>query len=276
MLRPRRPPKPMVVGLLTDFGEQDPYVSSMKAVIHGINPSVKVVDVTHEVPSFSVEEAAFKLFIARRVFPRGSAFVVVVDPGVGGARRPVLIVTHRYYYIGPDNGVLYEPAKDDGILGVYELDNEAFHMKPTSRTFHGRDIFTPVAAHIARGLEPERVGPEIRDYVLPDFARPRLEGNRAVGEVMYIDGFGNIITNLPEELLARLGLRDGCELSVRLGQRELRLRLCSAYGQVGPGELLAIIDSWGMLEVAVNLGSAAERLGVRPGERVEVAPEGSL
>ena len=268
----RRP----VITFTTDFGLRDPYVASMKGVALSICPDAALVDISHEVPKFDVRAGALIMAQAAVWFPPGTVHVGVVDPGVGTARRAIVVVSRRYAFVGPDNGLLMLAAQRDGLRAVYAIEDEELVLPRVSRTFHGRDIFTPVAARIARGLEPERVGPEIRDYVLPDFARPRLEGNRAVGEVMYIDGFGNIITNLPEALLAQLGLRDGCELSVRLGQRELKLKLCSAYGQVRPGELLAIIDSWGMLEVAVNLGSAAERLGVRPGERVEVAPEGSL
>jgi len=264
----------MVVGLLTDFGEQDPYVSSMKAVIHGINPSVKVVDVTHEVPSFSVEEAAFKLFIARRVFPRGSAFVVVVDPGVGGARRPVLIVTHRYYYIGPDNGVLYEPAKDDGILGVYELDNEAFHMKPTSRTFHGRDIFAPAAAWLSLGTPPELLGTRLppESLVKLDIMEHEVSESYVRCRVASVDKFGNLILNVPASKIPWASY--GVKVVARFKDASAEMTLVPTFSSVKPGSLALIVDSFGMLEIVANMDSAARITKLSVGDYVVLERRG--
>ena len=263
-----------VITFTTDFGLRDPYVASMKGVALSICPDAALVDISHEVPKFDVRAGALIMAQAAVWFPPGTVHVGVVDPGVGTARRPIVVVSRRYVFVGPDNGLLMLAATRDGLRAVYAIENEELVLPHVSRTFHGRDIFTPVAAHIAAGTPPERVGPEISDYVLPEFARPRLEAGAAAGEVMYIDGFGNVITNIPEELLARLGVRDGDAISIKVGSRELELRLCSAYGQVRPGEFLAIIDSWGMLEIAVNLGSAAELLGARPGDKVEVRRSG--
>ncbi|RLI10868.1 hypothetical protein DRO33_05085 [Candidatus Bathyarchaeota archaeon] len=261
-----------MITLTTDFGTRDPYVASMKGVILSICPEATVIDISHDVPKFDIRAGALIMAQAAIWFPPGTVHVGVVDPGVGTARRAIVVETRRYAFVGPDNGLLMLAATRDGLKAVYAIENEDLMLSEVSRTFHGRDIFAPVAARLASGLEPSQVGPEIQDYVVPSFARPELREGRALGEVMYIDGFGNLITNIPEELLARLGLRDGSRLAVRLGGHELELRLCSAYGEAKPGELLAIIDSWGMLEVAVNLGSAAGRLGARPGEPVEVKP----
>ena len=262
----RRP----VITLLTDFGHRDPYVASMKGVILSLCPEAQVVDISHEVPKFDVRAGALILAQAAPWFPDGTVHVGVVDPGVGTARRAIVVVSRRFSFVGPDNGLLMLAAMRDGLRAVYAIERADLMLERVSRTFHGRDIFAPVAARIASGLDPSEVGPEIKDYVVPSFAEPRLDGPVALGEVMYIDGFGNIITNLPEDFLAQLGASEGSELAIRLGGRELRVRLRSAYGEARPGELLALIDSWGMLEVAVSLGSAAERLGVKPGERVEV------
>ena len=263
-----------VITLTTDFGTRDPYVASMKGVILSICPGAVVVDVTHDVPKFNVRAGALILAQASTWFPPGTVHVGVVDPGVGTERRAIVVKARKYLFVGPDNGLLVLAARRDGLEAVYAVENEALFLPKVSRTFHGRDIFAPVAARLALGLSPSEVGPEVSDYVVPSFAEPRAEGGVAIGEVMHIDGFGNIITNIPEELLEELGISDGSRLSVRVGEHELKLRLCSAYGDVRPGSFLAIVDSWGMLEVAMNLGSAARALGVRPGDRVEVRPIG--
>ncbi|RLI12357.1 hypothetical protein DRO33_02785 [Candidatus Bathyarchaeota archaeon] len=261
-----------IITLTTDFGLRDPYVASMKGVILTLCPEAVVIDITHDIPKFIVRIGALVLAQAAPWFPEGTIHVGVVDPGVGTARRAIVAVSRRYVFVGPDNGLLMLAAMRDGLRAVYAVENKDVMLEHVSRTFHGRDIFAPVAARLASGLNPSEVGPEITDYVVPGFARPKLEGQRAVGEVMYIDGFGNVITNLPEEFLAKIGIEDGAELYMRLGSRRLRLKLRSAYGETKPGELLAIIDSWGLLEIAKNLGSAAEELAIRVGEPVEVAP----
>jgi len=265
-----------VITLLTDFGLKDPYVASMKGVILTICPEAVVIDISHEVPKFDVRAGALVMAQAAPWFPKGTVHVGVVDPGVGTARRAIVAVSEHYVFVGPDNGLLMLAAARDGLKAVYAVEKRDLMLERVSRTFHGRDIFAPVAARIASGLEPSEVGPEISDYVLPGFARPELRGRRITGEVMYIDGFGNIVTNVPEELLAEAGASDGSELLVKIGGRRLGLRLCSAYGEVEPGSMLAIVDSWGMLEIAINLGSAAKALGARPGEPVvvELAGEG--
>jgi len=259
-----------VITLLTDFGYRDPYVASMKGVILSICPEAVIIDISHDIPKFDVRAGALVLAQAAPWFPAGAIHVGVVDPGVGTGRRAIVVLSERYVFVGPDNGLLMFAAMRDGLRAVYAVEKRWLMLENVSRTFHGRDVFAPVAARIASGLEPSEVGPEIADYVLPRFARPELEDDKLFGEVMYIDGFGNIITNLSEELLAELGASEGSELAVRIGDKRLRLRLCSAYGDAEPGSALAIIDSWGMLEIAVNLGSAAERLAAKPGEPVEV------
>jgi len=264
-----------VITLTTDFGLRDPYVASMKGVILFLCPEARVVDISHEVPKFDIRAGALIMAQACPWFPAGSVHVGVVDPGVGTARRAIVVVSRRYLFVGPDNGLLMLAAMRDGLRAVYAIENEDLFLSHVSRTFHGRDIFAPVAARLASGLDPCEVGPEIKDYLVPSFASPSASGGRAVGEVMYVDGFGNLITNISEEVLARLGIREGSRLRVRIGDRELEVRLCSSYGEAPPGGLLAIVDSWGMLELAVNLGSASEVLGSGPGETVVVEAPGA-
>ncbi|OYT52501.1 hypothetical protein B6U66_01705 [Candidatus Bathyarchaeota archaeon ex4484_135] len=261
-----------IITLTTDFGQRDPYVASMKGVILALCPDAAIVDITHDVPKFDVRAGALIMAQAAPWFPKGTVHVGVVDPGVGTARRAIVAVSERYFFVGPDNGLLMPAAMKDGLKAVYAIENRKLMLERVSRTFHGRDIFAPVAARLASGLRPEEVGPVIDDYVVPSFAEPELRESEVRGEVMYIDGFGNVITNIPEGLLAELGISDGSDLEVEVGDRVLRLKLRSAYGEAKPGELTAIIDSWGMFEVAVNLGSAAEELGARPGDKVVVRP----
>ena len=263
-----------IITLTTDFGHRDPYVASMKGVILSLCPEAVIVDITHEVPKFDVRAGALIMAQATIWFPEGTVHVGVVDPGVGTARRAIVAVSEHYFFVGPDNGLLMLAAMRDGLKAVYAIENRELVLERVSKTFHGRDIFAPVAARLASGLRPEEVGPVVEDYVVPSFAEPELAGGELRGEVMYVDGFGNLITNIPEGLLAELGISDGSELSVEVGGRALRLKLRSAYGEARPGELMAIIDSWGMLELAVNLGSAAEALGARPGDKVVVRPAG--
>ena len=259
-----------VITLLTDFGQRDPYVASMKGVMLSICPEATIIDISHEIPKFDVRAGALVLAQAAPWFPPGTIHVGVVDPGVGTVRRAIAVVSERFIFIGPDNGLLMLAALRDGLKAVYAIEERDLMLERISRTFHGRDIFAPVAARIASGLDPSEVGPKISDYVVPGFARRGLSGDKLFGEVMYIDGFGNIITNVSEDLLELIGASEGSELAIRIGDRRLRLKLHSAYGEVEPGSLLAIVDSWGMLEIAVNLGNAAEKLAVRPGEPVEI------
>jgi hypothetical protein len=261
-----------IITLLSDFGLKDPYVAEMKAVILSICPNVRIVDVSHEVEKFNIRTGAFVLASATPYFPRGTIHVAVVDPGVGTKRRPILVVGKQAFYVGPDNGLLMLSAKKEGITHVYHITNKECMLPQISRTFHGRDIFAPTAAHLAKGREPSEFGPEIYDYIVPKFAEPRLKGKLLQGEVLHIDGFGNVITNITMEELEKIDIREGDVFHVKLKEAVLKLKLCTAYGEVEAKQPLAIIGSHGFLEVSVNQGSAAERFGARIGEAVEVLP----
>jgi S-adenosylmethionine hydrolase len=256
-------PQPIVT-LTTDFGLADHFVGAMKGVILSICPEAHIADISHGVAPFAITEGAFLIAQVYRYFPKKTVHVVVVDPGVGTIRRPILLEAAGQYFIAPDNGVLamvYAREKHK----IRAITNDKFFLKPVSLTFHGRDIFAPVAAHMAAGAAPPRIGKRIEDYVRPSFEKPQPSGKRSwSGRVLHIDRFGNIITNFhvddfPD--LARGPFR------VTLGTRHVD-RLARNYAERPPGELFVIAGSSGYLEVSVNQGSAAQIVGFEMGAPV--------
>lgn len=260
-----------IITLLSDFGLRDPYVAEMKAVTLSICPEATLIDLSHEVKKFDVRMGAFILASAAPYFPLGTIHVAVVDPGVGTKRRPLIVETPHALYVGPDNGLLMLAAQKDGIRCLYNITNRRYMLPEISRTFHGRDIFSCAAAHLARGVPPSEFGPEIHEYVVPTFARPSLEGDGLLGEIVHTDDFGNLITNLSTEDLKKVNLKDGDSFHIKLGDKTPTLRLCSAYGEAPKQEPLAIIGSSGFLEVAVNQGSASEAFQIKTGDPVAIS-----
>jgi S-adenosylmethionine hydrolase len=259
-----------VIALLTDFGGEDFFVASMKGVILGINPEVNLVDVSHRVPSFGVEEAAFRLWASYRFFPEGTIFVTVVDPGVGSQREVLLAATQsNYYFIAPDNGVLTRVLKDDPPRTVRYLQEKSYFLLEVSRTFEGRDRMAPVAAQLTLGIPCEKFGPECVSYNELELPEARSRGGRISGAVAYIDKFGNAITNIPARLLDTLAKDRREGLMCRIGDRRLPFR--ESYAAGDRGAPLFLIGSLGLLEVAVREGSAARELGLKGGEPVRVA-----
>jgi len=260
-----------IITLLSDFGLRDPYVAEMKAVILSIHPEARIVDISHEVEKFNVRMGAFVFASAAPYFPGGTIHVAVVDPGVGTKRRPILVETKRAFYVGPDNGLLMLAAEKDEIRHVYEITNSRFMLPRVSKTFHGRDVFAPAAAHLARGgCKPSDFGSEIHDFVVPRFAKPRLTKNALFGEVLHVDDFGNVVTNISRTEFERTGIREGAVFGLRLRDRVVKLRFCWAYGEVSVGKSLALIGSHDFLEVSVNQGNASERFGARAGAAVAI------
>jgi S-adenosylmethionine hydrolase len=257
-----------IITLLSDFGLKDSYVAEMKAVILSICPDVHIVDISHEIRKFDVRMGAFLLARAARFFPKGTIHVAVIDPGVGSERRPIIVETEKGLYIGPDNGVLMLSAQIDGIKHVYAIKERKYMLRRISRTFHGRDVFSPVAAYLASGIPPSEFGPEIFDPVMPNFAKPKVSGNLIEGEVIHIDDFGNIITNVTCSDIESLGIKEGEILGVRLGGKDFKIRLCSAYSEVQVNMPLMIIGSADFLEVSVNQGDASKLFGVKVGEKI--------
>jgi hypothetical protein len=258
-------PKPILT-LTTDFGLSDHYVGAMKGIILGICPQAQIVDITHDVTAYEITEGAYVIDQAYRSFPKKTVHVVVVDPGVGTARRPILMEAAGQYFIAPDNGVLsmiYLREKHKIRL----ISSDTYFRKPVSQTFHGRDIFAPVGAHIAAGILPARMGKLIDDYLRPAFQKPVRTGKRTWnGQVLKIDRFGNIVTNYHVEEFPNLEARS---FTFGVGSQQVSV-VARNYAECGPGELFAIVGSSGYYEVSLSQASAARATGCAAGSPVEL------
>jgi S-adenosylmethionine hydrolase len=256
-----------LITLTTDFGLKDPYVAEMKGVILGISSEAKIVDVSHEVDKFDVRMAAFMLASVAPYFPESTVHLAVVDPGVGTDRRAIVVQTKRDCFVGPDNGVLMLAAETQIIEHVYELTNPTYRLKYVSGTFHGRDIFAPAAAYLDKGVKPETLGPEIIDPINPKFTHIRRQNGVLQGEVLHVDNFGNIITNLTSRDLPKVD-----SVNVMFNTLSFQLALSKTYGRSKPLEIIALIGGHGFLELALNQGSFAKKYQIQVGSRVEVGP----
>lgn len=258
-------PRPIVT-LITDFGLSDHFVGVMKGVILGIAPNAEIVDVTHQITPYEIPEAGFVLAETYRWFPKKTVHVVVVDPGVGTLRRPVLAEAAGQYFLAPDNGVLslmYAREKHK----VRAVTAEKLFLKPVSDTFHGRDIFAPCAAHLAKGLPPARFGKAVTDYCRLEFYKPVRTGKRIwSGTILKVDRFGNLITNFHISEFPVVRTRP---FSLAAGQREVT-KLAQTFAEETPGEVFAIVGSSGYLEIVANQGSAARMTGSAPGAPAEL------
>lgn len=255
-----------LITLTTDFGSRDHFVGVMKGVILGIAPRARLIDISHEVQAFEVSEGAFTIAQAYRYFPKRTIHVVVVDPGVGSSRRPLLAEMAGQYFIAPDNGVLSMIFSREQPR-VRVITNERYFLQPVSRTFHGRDIFAPSAAHLAAGVLPVKFGKRIDDFLKLTLDQPNRTGKRTwTGAVLKIDHFGNLITNLHIDSFPDVRTRP---FELNIGLEKLN-RLALTFSEGNPGELFVIIGSSGYLEVTANQTSAAKRLGCGVGSPVEL------
>ncbi|MFQ5465775.1 MAG: S-adenosyl-l-methionine hydroxide adenosyltransferase family protein [Thermodesulfobacteriota bacterium] len=257
-----------VITVTTDFGLIDPYVGIMKGVMLAINPEARFVDITHMVEPGDITEGALALEVACVHFPAGTIHLAVVDPGVGGGRRPIAVETENYLFVGPDNGLLSLAAASDGKRRVVELTNKEFFPGPASATFHGRDVFGPVAAHLSLGADPGALGAEITDMAAVEVPAPVSSGETLTGRVIHVDRFGNLITNVTRGDVP-LGAEGETEVAVR---GVVISGISGTYSSVAEGELAALFGSSGRLEVACNGGSASRTLGAAVGEPVTVRP----
>jgi len=253
-----------VITLTTDFGTRDTYVAEMKAVILAITRDVHVVDITHEVAPHDIVGGALALEGAAPWFPAATIHVAVVDPGVGTGRRGLAVTSGDQVFIGPDNG-LFMPFLRGARWRAFELVAEEFRAATVSRTFHGRDVFAPAAAHVARGLEPARLGPPVTDPVRLAWPEVRVMEGKVGGAVVHVDRFGNLVTSIHGDAIASLG----ADVSVRVAGRTLPL--VGTYGELARGRAGALMGSRNRLEIAVHAGSAATVLGARRGTPVVVS-----
>lgn len=260
-----------IITFTTDFGLKDSYQGAMKGAALSINPNAKLVDITHLVEAGNILQGAFILLEASRFFPPGTIHVAVVDPGVGGERKAVLVETQRCFFVGPDNGLLSLAATPEEIKRIVRLTGRRFFREEVSPTFHGRDIFAPVAAHLSLGADPGAFGVELERLASIDMPLPARKDGFVFGEIIYVDTFGNLITNMKKEDFFNVADVERMEVSVN----GLIIKgLKSTYSSVARGEPAALISSAGYLEIAVNSGRASKYFNAGAGSRVVLAPPG--
>jgi S-adenosylmethionine hydrolase len=259
-----------IISLLTDFGHQDPFVGIMKGVILGLCPAAILVDLCHQTAAYDVLGGSFLLYSAVRFFPPATIHVAVVDPGVGGPRRPILAQIDDHFFVAPDNGLLSYPMSYGTVRAVRVITAREYLLEPVSATFHGRDVFAPVAGHLARGVPPERFGPEVTDAVRLAIPRPSLDPSGVLtGQVVWIDRFGNCITNIRREEVEAVAAGASGDIRVLLDGRPLG-GIVRFFGEAGPGGRGAIIGSTGHLELFSHQGNLARQWGIAPGGTVRL------
>ncbi len=258
-----------IIVLLTDFGLNDSFVGVMKGVISRINPQVKIVDLCHKIESHNIHDAAFLLKSSYPYFPEGTIFLIVVDPGVGSERKSVIVETEKYIFVAPDNGVLSFLVERD-IKRIIQITNGEYFLKPVSHTFHGRDIFAPVAAHLSRGETVEKFGPAIRKINRLKFPEPQLKNNRLMGEVMYVDHFGNLITNINQDAFLRF--IEGEKFQIIIGKAKIS-KISSSYQEGKEGLPIAIFGSFDNLEISLYRDDASRRLNLNKGSKISIEKE---
>ena len=245
---------------LTDFGSQSSYPAQMKAIALNLTNST-LIDITHDIQSHNIREGAFILKTSAPYFPPGTIHVAVVDPGVGTTRRSIVITTKTQIFVGPDNGLLIPAADQCNIMHVYEITNEKYFLHPRSATFDGRDVFTPIAAHILNGTPFEEFGTSITDYIPLSFGIGKKTGNVIEGEIVYIDRFGNAITNIEKNVLP--DINDKKLLTLKVSESSINIPFVKTYGQVKLKELLLTVGSSNFVEISMNQGNAAKKLKLK-------------
>jgi S-adenosyl-L-methionine hydrolase (adenosine-forming) len=258
-----------LITFTTDFGNSDHFVGVMRGVILGINPAAQIVDLCNAVNSFDVLDGALTIAQGYRYFPSDTIHMVVVDPGVGSARRPLLVTTSRHYFIAPDNGVLSLVMEQEERVSVRHITAEHYFLQPLSATFHGRDVFSPIAGWMSKGVEPEKFGDEITDYARFSLPKPKMVAEHTMkGAVLKADKFGNLITNLTPENSPALFAADA-KFKITVGQAAVTAIQVS-YAQGKPGEVFGVLNSMGFLEIACNRVPAAQLAKAGRGTEVVV------
>jgi S-adenosyl-L-methionine hydrolase (adenosine-forming) len=257
-----------IVTLTTDYGTNDHLVGVMKGVILSINPDVTVVDITHGVIAHDILDGALTIGQAYKYFPAKTIHVVVVDPGVGTERRPILVAGDQHYFVAPDNGVLSSVYDQTEALSVWHIISEHYFRQPVSKTFHGRDIFAPVAAWLSKSWQTSAFGEAITDFTRFAIPKPKTSGNTIRGVVLRVDQFGNLITNLRVEDVPALASADG-KCTIKAGSAVVG-KMVKTFAEGTSGEVIGVIGSSGYLEICVNKTNAARTLGIGRGTEVTV------
>lgn len=261
-----------LVAVLTDFGTADFYVGAMEGAMYTANTRVRIATITHEVERFNIAEGSYLLAQAAREFPPGTVFLAIVDPGVGTQRRSIVLETgDSKLFVAPDNGLLSGVMDELSVTHIYEITNQAITRQgKISATFHGRDIYGPVAAQLAGGAKPSDVGPEITDLLRLSVTRARRDGKALLGSVVHVDRYGNLITNIPGNLAQEAGLELGTEVHITIASRSIVASFCTTYGDVPEGQWLALVNAQGVVEIAQNMDHAARSVGASAGAVVEL------
>lgn len=257
-----------IITLTTDYGTNDHLVGVMKGVILSINPDVHVVDITHGVLAHDVLDGALTIGQAYKYFPPKTIHIVVVDPGVGTQRRPILVASDQHYFVAPDNGVLSSVYDQTEALYVWHIISEHYFRQPVSKTFHGRDIFAPVAAWLSKSWQTSAFGEPVTDFVRFAIPRPKTSGNAIKGIVLRVDQFGNLITNFRVEDVPALASADG-KCTIKAGNAVIK-KVVPTFAEGANGEAVGVIGSSGYLEICINKTSAARALGIGRGAEVSV------
>jgi S-adenosylmethionine hydrolase len=253
------------ITLLTDFGEEDSYIPEMKGVILSINPEAEIVQTTQKVKPGNIRQGAYLLGRYFQYYPEGTVHLSVVDPGVGTERSPVLVETRRRFFVGPDNGLLSYVLREEKPDIIIKLTNEEYQLPSISQTFHGRDLFAPVAAYLSLGVDPREFGPELREIERIPIPEPELRGDRIEGEIVHVDHFGNAVTNIPFEMLP------GVDRFVTMSAKGKKIdRFARTYQEGKESDLFIIVGSGGTLEISSFGERAATKLDLSPGDKVEV------
>jgi len=257
-----------IMTFLTDFGYNNNYICQMKSVALSITDA-KIVDLNHNISPHNISEAAFILSTSIKYFPIGTVHIAVVDPGVGTKRRGIVVTTRKHVFVGPDNGLLIPAARSQGVFSVYEIKNPNLMLNNISNTFHGRDIFTPVGAHILNGLMFDQIGPIINDYVDLKVPSYQITDKTATGNVIYIDSFGNIITNIEGTNLLKF-LKYDNKIMLFIGDKQIELPFVKSYNYVKSGEFLSTIGSNNFFEISINQGNAAQKLKINENDELKI------
>jgi S-adenosylmethionine hydrolase len=259
-----------IIGLLSDFGLRDSYVAEMKAVILSRCPDVRLIDISHEIPKFDVQMGAFVLASATSSFPKGSIFLAVVDPGVGSERMPLIVQSGRSLYVGPDNGLLMLAAFREELRSVYRIETGRYCARAISATFHGRDIFAPVVGDLANDIPVSDIGSPVSNFVEPEFCRPVAKDRSVDCQVLHVDDFGNIVTNVNISDLGEIGLTFGDTVILKRGRKRLKLRFVRIYDEIPEETVGCLLGSHGFLEIAMRMRNASRAIHVRPGSKLTI------